>query len=159
MTIQQSDTGQTGQVEPPSQTPASVGRAEQLMTNWGHNVGYFTGMTLHRLQNAMASIREDADRMDQPQQRQQSSQSANSTSPSPSSSTTAQETSAQQGQPTTQIVNERAEQLVDGFAQRVAAITAATGLQLRRTSAFVREDAEDIWAEAQSIRNQQKHPL
>ena len=153
-TIDTERASQNGATDSASQTPPSVSRAEQLMTVWGHNIGFFVGMTRQRLQNAMTSIREEADRMDQPRQ---SSQSTNRTSSS--STTTAQETPNNQGQETSQIVTQRAEQLVDNFAQRASAIAAATGLQIRRASAFVREDAEDIWAEAQSIRDQQKHNL
>jgi len=139
-------TGQTGQA---AQTPPPVARAEQLMNNWGHNVGFFLGTARHRLQHALSSIREEADRMDQPQH---PSQSANGTFSSSTAPT--QKTLAEQG--TGQPVTQHAEQLVDGFAQRVGAITVATGLQIRRAGAFIREDAEDVWAEAQSIRNQRK---
>lgn len=142
--------GQNGHIE--AQTPPSVARAEQLMTEWGHNVGFFIGMTRQRLQHAAASIREEADRMDQPRQ-----PSASENGTYPASTITTQETPAHQGQGTEQIVTQRAEQLVDGFAQRASAIAAATGLQIRRASAFVREDAEDVWAEAQSIRYQRRH--
>ncbi|HCI81107.1 MAG TPA: hypothetical protein DHW02_15620 [Ktedonobacter sp.] len=153
-TIDTERAAQNGATDSASQTPPSVARAEQLMTTWGHNIGFFIGMTGHRLQNAMTSIREEADRMDQPRQ---SSQSTNRTHTS--STATAQGTPDYQGQATTQIVTQRAEHLVDDFTQRVSVIAAATGLQIRRASAFVREDAEDIWAEAQSIRDQQRHNL
>ena len=154
-TIDTERAARNGATDSASQTPPSVARAEQLMTTWGHNIGFFIGMTRQRLQNAMTSIREEADRMDQPPQH---AQSANGTSSS-SSTTTAQGTPDHQGQTTTQIDTQRAEQLVDNFAQRVSTIAAATGLQIRRAGAFVREDAEDIWAEAQSIRDQRKHNL
>jgi len=72
------ETVQAGQAGQAAQTPPSVVRAEQLMTNWGHHVGSFIGMTRQRLQNAMASIRDEADRMDQP-----GSQSTNGASSSP----------------------------------------------------------------------------
>lgn len=131
----------TGQTEQAVQTPPpSVVRAEQLMTNWGHRIGFFIGMTRQRLQNTMTSIRQEP-------------QSANGVSSSPT--TTVQPTPAERDK--AQVVTQRAEQLVDGFAQRVGAFTAATELQIRRAGAFVREDTEDIWAEAQSIHNQRSH--
>jgi hypothetical protein len=143
------ETGPTGQA---AQTPPPVTRAEQLMSDWGQNIGFFLGTARHRLQHTMTSLREEAGRMDQPLH---SPPSANGMSPS--STTTTRKAPAHQGEATTQVVSERAEHLVDGFAQRVVAITAVTGLHVRRAGAFVREDAEDIWAEAQRIRNQRRH--
>ncbi len=148
---QAAETIHEGQTEQSIQTPPpSVVRAEQLMTNWGHRIGFFIGMTRQRLQNTMTSIHDEVERMNQPEQEPQS---ANGASSSPT--TTVQPTPA--GQDKAQVVTQRAEQLVDGFAQRVGAFTAATELQIRRAGAFVREDTEDIWAEAQSIHNQRSH--
>ncbi len=47
---------------------------------------------------------------------------------------------------------ERAEQLVGAMGHRLSQWTSAAGLQIQRTTARVREDAEDVLAEAQSIR-------
>jgi hypothetical protein len=49
----------------------------------------------------------------------------------------------------------RAEELVDRIGVRVGEITASLGHQLLRLGARVREEAEDIWAEAQSLRRRQ----
>jgi hypothetical protein len=46
----------------------------------------------------------------------------------------------------------RAEEMVDRFAERVASFTSTWGRHLWRVAARVREEAEDIWGEAQSIR-------
>ena len=56
---------------------------------------------------------------------------------------------------------ERAEVLVDQWGERVGRFLSSAGYQLRRAAARAREEAEDIWAEAQTIRHnghsQEKH--
>lgn len=47
---------------------------------------------------------------------------------------------------------QRAEHLVDDAGQRLSLGIAVAGLQIRRTTALMREGVEDMWAEAQSIR-------
>ena len=46
----------------------------------------------------------------------------------------------------------RAEEWVDQIGARVGEVTAFLGHQLLRLGARVREEAEDIWAEAQDLR-------
>jgi len=50
----------------------------------------------------------------------------------------------------------QAEEMVDQLAEKVAHFTAVFGKQLLWLGARVREEAEDIWAEAQSIRRGEK---
>ncbi len=47
---------------------------------------------------------------------------------------------------------ERAEEMVDRIAERLSHFTSVWGRKLLRVAARAREEAEDIWAEAQSIR-------
>lgn len=47
---------------------------------------------------------------------------------------------------------QRAEAIVDQLGQRLGRFFSAAGQQLRKAGARAREEAEDIWAEAQSIR-------
>ena len=47
---------------------------------------------------------------------------------------------------------ERAEELLDRTGQRLGSLAALVGLNVLRFAARAREEAEDIWAEAQSIR-------
>lgn len=47
---------------------------------------------------------------------------------------------------------QRAEELLDGAAERAKQITPVVGLSIRKFTALAREEAEDIWAEAQEIR-------
>lgn len=51
----------------------------------------------------------------------------------------------------------RAEILVDQWGERVGKFLSGAGYQLRKTAARAREEAEDIWAEAQTIRHS-SHP-
>ena len=50
---------------------------------------------------------------------------------------------------------ERAEELVDRVGESVGHLASLAGWRLLRAAAFVREEAEDMWAEAQSIRRAQ----
>ncbi len=47
---------------------------------------------------------------------------------------------------------ERAEELADRMGQRLGYVTTHIGLRVRKTAARAREEAEDMWAEAQSLR-------
>ena len=47
---------------------------------------------------------------------------------------------------------ERAEELADRMGQRFGRVAGQVGLRLRRMTALAGEEAEDVWAEAQSIR-------
>ena len=47
---------------------------------------------------------------------------------------------------------ERAEVVVEQLAERLGRFLNTTGHQLRKAAARAREEAEDIWAEAQAIR-------
>jgi hypothetical protein len=51
---------------------------------------------------------------------------------------------------------EQAEVLADQLARRVSAATAVVGRGLFRFLARVREEAEDVWAEAQNLRKKDK---
>ena len=51
---------------------------------------------------------------------------------------------------------QRAEQMVDEMAVRVGRWTSMAGHALVRWGARVREEAEDVWAEAQSLRRRDK---
>lgn len=51
----------------------------------------------------------------------------------------------------------RAEEIVDRLAERVAHYTSVWGRGLWRIGARVREEAEDVWGEAQSIRRGDQH--
>jgi hypothetical protein len=123
--------------EAPKQ-PATV-RAEALLENVGQRIGLFAALTAQRIQYAATHIREEADRLDQPNM-----------SPGEKPVPPAVDRTEESGKPAT----ERAEELVDHLAQRIGHFTALTGLQLQRAAARAREEAEDMWAEAQNIRQE-----
>jgi len=50
----------------------------------------------------------------------------------------------------------QAEEWVDQATERVGAITTQVGRQLQKFAAKAREEAEDIWAEAQHRRNRNR---
>ena len=50
---------------------------------------------------------------------------------------------------------ERAEELVDRVGESVGNFAALAGWRMLKVAAFVREEAEDVWAEAQSVRRTQ----
>jgi hypothetical protein len=76
--------------------------------------------------------------------------------PSPASNGIATPASAPAAAPTVQSRVQQAEVLADRLAEKVAGFTAALGRGLFRLAARAREEAEDIWAEAQNIRRGDK---
>ncbi len=48
---------------------------------------------------------------------------------------------------------EKAEALVESMGQRLGPFRTLLGLQIQKAGARVREEAEDMWAEAQNIRS------
>ena len=59
-----------------------------------------------------------------------------------------------QSEPELPPAMERAEELVDIAGQRLGVFLSRMSAQLQRTAALAREEGEDIWAEAQSIRQE-----
>jgi hypothetical protein len=53
---------------------------------------------------------------------------------------------------------ERAEDLVDRFGQRLGHFTALVGFQIQKATDRVREEANDMWAEAQNVRQRRSRP-
>jgi hypothetical protein len=121
-----------------SSQPATV-RAEELLDNLGRRIGLFAALAGQRIQNVATSIREEADRMDQPE-----------TAPGEKSKTPLVAQTEEQRK----LATERAEVLVDRMGQRVSNWASLAGFQVQRTVALMREEVEDIWAEAQNIRRE-----
>ncbi len=61
-----------------------------------------------------------------------------------------------QGQRPERPVTERAEELADRLGQRAGYFVSLAGRRLQKMTALAREEAEDIWAEAQSIRRREQ---
>jgi pyruvate/2-oxoglutarate dehydrogenase complex dihydrolipoamide acyltransferase (E2) component len=60
-----------------------------------------------------------------------------------------------QGGSSRRPATERAEELVDRLGESVGQFASLAGLRLLRVAALAREEAEDVWAEAQSVRRAQ----
>ena len=118
--------------------PATV-RAKALFDRMGQRIGYFAALTTQQIQRATSSLHEEADQMDHPQM-----------APGIKSPMTAEAQMQEASQPAT----EKAEEMVDRAGQSISHYTALIGLQIQRAAARVREEAEDMWAEAQNIRHQ-----
>lgn len=125
------------QKENPTQTATQ--RAEQLFNRMGQRFGLLTALANQRLQSMASSIREEADRMDEPQ-----------IGPGEQSDGS----SVGRTEEVRQLATAKAEQMVDQVGQRINQYTAIASLKIQRTVARAREEAEDMWAEAQNIRHQ-----
>ena len=123
---------------------SATARAEELLDQFGRRIGLFAALATQRVRSAAASIREEADRMDQPE-------TAPVEKSSPPTVARAEESGG--------LATERAEELVDRLGQRLSHFTSLASLQIQRTVARAREEAEDMWAEAQNIRQQNSRKL
>ncbi len=117
--------------------PAVV-RAEEAIDRAGRGIGLFAGLTVQRIQSAATSLQKRADGMVQPK--------------------TEEEKPSQPAMPQTEepakLARERAEKLVDAMGQRLGLLAAFASFQIQKAAARVREEAEDVWAEAQTIRHE-----
>jgi len=118
--------------------PATV-RAEALLDNLGQRISHFTSLAAQRFQQSATSIREEADNLGQP-----------GTSPVEKPESPPSTRAEERGKPAT----ERAEELVDQLGHRIGHLAALTIVQFQRATARGREEVEDMWAEAQNIRQE-----
>lgn len=128
---------QEGSDKPP------VARADELLNNLGRRIGFFAGLTGQRIQSTAVNMREQTRRMNQHE-----AAAGEKASQPPRAQT------EESAQPETEKATAKAEELVEGMAQRLGLFAALAGLQIQKTAARVREEAEDLWAEAQNIRNE-----
>ncbi len=63
-----------------------------------------------------------------------------------------------QGERSRRPATERAEELVDRLGESVGHFASLAGLRLLKVAALAREEAEDVWAEAQTLRHTQGAP-
>jgi hypothetical protein len=127
------------QTQKDNPTQTATERAEELFNRMGQRFGYLTSLATQRLQSVATTIREEADRLDEPQ----------SASGEDSNRSVAERSEEARRQATA-----KAEQMVDQVGQRISQYTSMVGLQIQRAVARAREEAEDMWAEAQNIRHQ-----
>ncbi len=114
-----------------------------------HSLGFYAARTYVRLQKITHTAHhEGSDRLNQPLASQSTRASEQESAQTP-------EQAEDQHQPATR----KAEEMVDSLAQSLSSLTASARLNLQRTAARVREDTEDVWAEAQNIRHHQRASL
>lgn len=123
---------------------------EAFVNRMAHSLGFYAARTYLRLQNVTHITHEETDRQNQERTGQIISPDQ-SAQPAEQATTLAGE----QQKPATR----KAEEKLDDLAQRLSSLTATLKLGFQRTAARVREDAEDLWAEAQNIRHHQNEPL
>lgn len=105
-------------------TPAAE-RAEQIASRVGERLGQLAGRATLRVQQATHALREGADGSGSHEGRPAHAQ-------------------GKQAERT-----ERAEALVDQLGQRVSHWSMASNLRVQKATARLRENAEDLWVEAQ----------
>lgn len=115
--------------------PSATRRAEQIATVAGSQLGTWVGLTTRRFRQAAQTLREEAKRME-----------------TPASATTKQTTARQPAADQNQPALERAEALVEQMGQWAVE---GSG-QMQKTLARLREDAEDMYVEAQDMRSRWK---
>ena len=108
----------------------AVERAEELISRVEQRIGALPALIGQRAQQATTRVSEQVKQAGT-HQNQEGTQAA------------------QPCQPTM----ERADHAVDEMGQRMSLIAAIVSLQTRKITARVREDAEDMWAEIQQVRN------
>ena len=123
--------------------PATA-RAEELLDSMGRRIGLFAGLAGQRIQNAATSIRQEADQMDQL-----------NTIPGEKASQPTVARAEEKGK----LAMERSEELVDRMTKHLSHYTSLAGLQIQKAAARMREEAEDMWAEAQHIRQENGRKL
>jgi uncharacterized FlaG/YvyC family protein len=124
------------------QSHPAVEHPDALVNRMAHTIGFYAARTYLGIQN----ITHKARGQDQLEKAQidQSGESAQG---------------SEQAQEPQQSRTRKAEEMVDYLTQRLSSLTARLKFNFQRTTAHVREDTEDIWAEAQSIRHHSNQPL
>jgi hypothetical protein len=119
--------------------PPAAAQAEEQLEGLGRRIGFFTGSIGLRIQNAATAVREEANRTDQ----------SNSTPGEKSGLPGPRLTDEKRKQ-----AMQRSEEQVDLLAQRLSQFASRAGFQIQKAAARMREEAEDMWAEAQNIRQE-----
>jgi hypothetical protein len=123
---------------------------DAFVNRMAHSLGFYAARTYLRLQNMTHITHEEADQRDQ-------EKTGQTTSPDQSAQLSEQATAQTEEQ--NKPVTRKAEEKLDDLAQRLSSLTTTLKLNVQRTAARVREDAEDLWAEAQNIRHHRNEPL
>lgn len=122
-----------------------MNKTEKTLESIGENIGFFTAQSGLRLQQGVRSLRKGFQRSqngeptmpEAPEHEEQSTEGAEN-----------QTTEGSPGNPTM----ERAEVWVDRIGEHYHQLTGFASLYVLRATARMREEAEDIWVEAQTLR-------
>lgn len=136
------------------QSHLAVEHPNTLVNRMAHSIGFYAARTYLGIQNITHITHGEADQLDQLKTKQiePAGQLAQS-----SEQESIQATSQTQGEHPSRT--SRAEIMIDDLTQRLSSFTAMIKLNFQRTTARVREDTEDLWAEAQSIRHHKDQPI
>ncbi len=117
-------------------------RAEQALDTIGYQLGFLAGKASQRFEHAVSTARASA--------QHQAPHTGEEAHNEPPSLLLSEEASQQ--------AFARAEELVQIAEQRLGQWSAFLSSQSQRLVARMREDLEDVWAEAQHLRNTQQRP-
>lgn len=131
--------------EEKSARPATA-RAEELIDRMGRGLGFFVASTGQRIQNTATTVREKAN---------QRGHSKTTHGEKPSQPAPA----PREADESSQLAMEQADELVGRIEQRIDHFTSLMSLRVQKAAARMREEAEDMWAEAQHIRHQNRRKL
>jgi hypothetical protein len=113
---------------------SAVTRAEERLDSFGQRIGLFAGRARLRIQDAGKTLGFLEDR----------SKMASGTEPRRPTTAGSEESG--------QLATEKAEELVNRMGQRINRLSNLASQNVIKATAYVREEAEDVWVEAQSIR-------
>lgn len=122
----------------PNDLPSATERAEAMLDHFGRNLGLFVASTGKRVQQ-VAAVRGKSE---------PSKSSAGKKRGRAASASTEEDD---------QEAIERADALVEQMEERVSHFTQRASFGLQKTTARLREEVEDMWAEAQHLRQQHRH--
>lgn len=127
-------------------------RANQMLNQAGMRIGILAATARARLQQATTQIRAEADHMDQITPDGIKVSAENGHAAKRSETTTSASTSSTAAHETAPPTTDRAEQMVDVAAQRASHVAASVSFNIQKAWARAREEAEDILADAQAMR-------
>lgn len=127
-----------------------VEHPDTFVNRMAHSIGFYATRTYLGMQNITHIFREEANQQDQ-------ERTGQTVSSDQSAQQSEQATVPTEGQD--KPATRKAEEKLDELAHRLGSLTATLKFNVQRTASRAREDAEDIWAEAQSIRHHQKEPI
>jgi len=117
-------------------------RAEEVLDRAGHNIGFFAMRTSQRVQQTVVSLRRGPG-----QQGPSAPRAEGEATPSPE----------EQPEQARSVTMQRAEEMVERVGGTFGLLTSVAGIRIQRATARMREEAEDMWAEAQSLRGHEGH--